>query len=214
MEIRTRARNRNRILGIVLLAAAAAMAVYGLWPTSYRTETFELESNLLPQRYQLEVRYPRFGPSGEIVSITAVLQPEGETASFPPPGEASPVIVAEIQSASITFSPTGQISTPLQEGKPVHFSWSALSATAGGGEFSMFVFKSGAQQADGVYLQQPVWARTFPYDAFPGPEGLKLPLLFFAVFAGVFGLGLLAVNTLPGTLRHADLLRRTKGKIR
>jgi hypothetical protein len=214
MEIRTRTRNRNRILGAVLLATAAVFAVYGLWPTSYRTETFDLESNHLPQPYRLEVRYPRFGPSGEIVEVTATLVPQEGTASFPPPGEASPVIVAEIQSGSIAFSPAGQVSTPLQEGKTVHFSWSALSESAGDGTFNLFIFKSGAEQAEGVYLQQPVWARVFPYDTFPGPQGLKLPLLFFAVFGGVFGLGLLIVNTLPGTVRHADLLRRRQEKIR
>lgn len=196
----------------MLLVVSILLAVYALWPTSYRTEVFPITSPLLPQRYQLEVRYPRFGPAGEIVTVDATLRPEGETASFPAPGEASPVIVAEIQSASINFSPDGQISTPLQEGKQVHFSWAALAPAAGDGKFNMFFFKAGAEESEGVYLQQPIWARNFPYATFPGPEGWKLPLLFFAVIGGVFGLGFLLMNTLRGSNRHADLLARTKHK--
>ncbi len=210
MEIRNRTRKRNRIFGIVLFVVSILLAVYALWPTSYRTEVFSIRSNLLPQRYQLEVRYPRFGPAGEIVTVDATLRPEGETAAFPPPGEASPVIITEIQSATVNFSPAGQISTPLQEGKQVHFSWSALSPAAGDGKFNLFLFKAGAEESEGVYLQQPVWARVFPYDTFTGPEGWKFPLLFFAVLGGSFGLGFLIMNTLRGTIRHPDLLNRTK----
>jgi hypothetical protein len=196
MDIRTRSRKRNRIFGIVLLVLSALLAVYSLWPISYRTEMFEIDSTLLPQKYGLEVRYPRFGPSGENAVVEVTWAPAGPAANFTKPGESNPVLVAEIQSADIAFTPDGQISTPLQEGIPVHFSWEALAATAGDGQFNIFFFKAGAEEVDGVYIQQPIWARTFPYSTFAGPGGLKIPLLFFAVFGTVFGLGFLLLQSL------------------
>jgi hypothetical protein len=202
MDIRTRSRKRNRIFGIVLLVLSALLAVYSLWPTSYRTEVFDVNSTLLPQTYQLEVRYPRFGPTGENTTVEITWNPVGPAANFATPGEPNPVLVAEIQSADIAFSPDGQISTPLQEGIPVHFSWEALAATAGDGQFNMFFFKAGAEEVDGVYLQQPIWARTFPYSTFAGPGGLKIPLLFFAVLGTVFGLGFLLLQSLRQPVRR------------
>jgi hypothetical protein len=202
MDIRNRSRKRNRIFGIVLLVVSALLAVYSLWPTSYRTEVFEVSSALLPQKYQLEVRYPRFGPTGENTTVEVTWSPAGPAADFAEPGVANPLLVAEIQSADITFDPDGQMSTPLQEGIPVHFSWEALAATAGDGQFNMFFFKAGAEEVDGVYLQQPVWARIFPYSTFAGGGGLKTPLLFFAVFGAVFGLGLLLMNLIPPSRRR------------
>ena len=53
MDIRTRSRKRNRIFGIVLLVISVLLAAYSLWPTSYRTEEFEVSSPLLPQKYRL-----------------------------------------------------------------------------------------------------------------------------------------------------------------
>jgi hypothetical protein len=205
MEIRNRSRKRNRIFGIVLLAVSVLLALYALWPTSYRTEVFSVSSSLLPQKYQIEVRYPRVGPAGEIVTVEVYWRPEGQTVNFTIPGESNPVIVAEVQSAEITFSPEGQVSTPLQEGKQVHFSWEAMSSAAGGGQFNLFFFRAGSEEAEGVYIQQPVWARTFPYQTFTGPGGLKIPLLFFAVLGTVFGLGYLLKNTLRAAPRHATL---------
>ncbi|MBN1437816.1 MAG: hypothetical protein JW929_00265 [Anaerolineales bacterium] len=214
MDIRRRSRRNHRVIGIVLAAAAALLATYALWPTSYRTESFLIESSLLPQDYLLEVRYPRFGPAGEIVSVNAILRPQGAAADFPPAGEASPVVVAEIQSATLNVAPAGQISTPLQMDKPAHFYWSLLRPAAGSGQFNLFLFKAGAADAQGVYVQQPVWARSFPYSAFPGPQGWKYPLLFFGVLGGVFGLGLLALNLLQGAERPARPILRRKTKIR
>ncbi len=204
MDIRSRSRKRNRIIAIALIALSALAAVYSLWPTSYRTEVFEVSSALLPQKYQLEVRYPRFGPTGENTTVEVTWSPAGTAAGFTKPGEANPVLVAEIQSADIGFTPDGQISTPLQEGIPVHFSWEALSTAAGDGQFNLFFFKAGAEEVDGVYLQQPVWARIFPYSTFAGAGGLKIPLLFFAVLGGVFGLGLLLLNSLRQTRSRAS----------
>ncbi|MBN2084145.1 MAG: hypothetical protein JW748_02905 [Anaerolineales bacterium] len=199
MDIRSRSRQRNRIIGIALIALSALAAVYSLWPTSYRTEVFEVSSALLPHKYQLEVRYPRFGPTGENAAVEVTWSPAGTAAEFTKPGEANPVLIAEIQSSDIAFIPDGQISTPLQEGIPVHFTWEALSTTAGNGKFNLFFFKAGAEEVDGVFLQQPVWARIFPYSSFAGAGGLKIPLLFFAVLGGVFGLGLLLLNSLRQT---------------
>jgi hypothetical protein len=204
MDIRTRSRQRNRITGIILLVLSALLAVYSLWPTSYRTESFEIDSPLLPQQYRLEVRYPRFGPAGEPTTVEATLHPVGKSADFAEPGKANPVLVAEIQSANIAFDPEGQISTPLQEDTAVHFSWEALVTTSGSGQFNLFFFKAGAQEVEGVYLQQPVWARTFPYTTFSGPGGLKFPMLFFAIFGGVFGLGLILLNSLRQTRGRAS----------
>ncbi|MGB7538032.1 MAG: hypothetical protein WBM17_05805 [Anaerolineales bacterium] len=194
MDIRNRSSKRNRIFGIALLVVSALLAVYSLWPTSYRTEVFDVSSALLPQKYQLEVRYPRFGPTGENTTVEVTWRPSGPAANFANPGESNPVLIAEIQSGDIAFDPDGQISTPLQEGIPVHFSWEALATAAGDGQFNLFFFKAGAEEVGGVYLQQPIWARIFPYSTFAGPGGLKIPLLFFAVFGAVFGLGLLLMN--------------------
>jgi hypothetical protein len=196
MQIRARSRKRNRIIGIVLLAASALTAVYVLWPTSYRTETFSVRSDLLPQAFQLTVRYPRFGPSGEPVTIEADWQPEGEAAAFAKPGESNPILVAEIQSPEIDVEPEGQSSTPLQQGKPAHFEWQALASSSGDGRFNMFFYRAGVEQSGGVYIQQPVWARTFPYQTFPGPGSMKYPMLFLAVFGAIFGAGFLIRNSL------------------
>ncbi len=196
MQIRTRSRKRNRIFGAILLVLSLLLAVYALWPTLYRTEYFTVRSPLLPQEYQIDVRYPFFGPSGEKKSLQVVLRPVGETANFTSPGTPNPVIVAEVQSATVNFSPSGQISTPIQEGKAVHFSWEAQATSAGEGQFNLFFFKAGGEEVDGVYLQQPVWARSFPYRTFPGAGGLKFPLLFFAVLGGTFGLGFVLINTI------------------
>ncbi len=204
MDIRTRSRKRNRIFGIVLLVISVLLAVFSLWPTSYRTEEFEVSSPLLPQKYRLEVRYPRFGPAGANASVEAIWSPLGPAADFAAPGEANPVLIAEIQSADIGFDPDGQISTPLQEGIPVRFSWEATAATTGNGEFNLFFFKAGAEEVNGVFVQQPVWARIFPYTTFAGPGGLKIPLLFFAVFGAVFGLGFLLLNSLRTTRSRAS----------
>jgi hypothetical protein len=190
MEIRARSRRRNRVIGIVLIVLAAAALVYALWPTSYRTERFTVSSSLLPQNYELKVTYPRFGPSGEQPTVEAVLNPIGAAGKFPGLGEPSPVLVAEIQSADLGLAPEGQISTPLQPATPVRFSWRVQTSAAGGAEFNLFFFVAGAQQVEGVYLQQPLWARIFPYDTFPGPGGFRYPLIFFAVLAGAFGLSL------------------------
>jgi len=196
MQIRSRSRKRNRIISAVLLILSLLMAVYSLWPTIHRTEVFSISSPLLPQGYKIEVRYPAFGPAGEKVAVDADWKPQGPAGDFPGPGEPNPVIVAEVQSGTVNFSPDGQISTPLQEGKSIHFSWEARARAAGEGQFNLFFFKAGAEEVDGVYLQQPVWARSFPYRTFAGAGGLKFPLLFFAAFGAMFGLGLLLRNTL------------------
>jgi hypothetical protein len=196
MDIRTRSRKRSRIFGIALLAASVLFAAYCLWPTAYRSESFSVVSPLLPQEYQLEVRYPRFGPAGDTAGVDAYWRPKGQAVNFNTPGQSNPVLVAEIQSADIAFSPNGQISTPLQEGKEAHFSWEASSTAAGDGTFNLFFFKAGAEQTEGIYVQQPVWARSFPYSSFAGPGGLKIPLLFFAVFGAIFGLGFLLRDSL------------------
>jgi hypothetical protein len=175
MQIRTRSRQRNRIFGAVLLIVSLVLGVYALWPTYHETETFSVQSALLPQGYEIEVRYPAFGPSGETVPLDVTLRPVGEAAGF--------------------SAPAGQISTPLQEGKAVHFSWEADVSAAGQGQFNLFLFRAGAEEVDGVYLQQPVWARSFPYRTFTGPGGMKYPLLFFAVLGGMFGLGFVLLHT-------------------
>jgi hypothetical protein len=190
MEIRARSRHRNRIFGIGLIVVAVAALVFALWPTSYATETFTISSNLLPQHYQLRVKYPRFGPSGEQPAVEATLNPLGTEGRFPGPGEPGPVLIAEMQSADLGLSPEGQISTRLQPGTPVRFSWTVRAAAPGEAEFRLFFFMTGAQSVEGVYLQQPLWARVFPYDTFPGPGGFKYPLIFFAVLSGAFGLSL------------------------
>jgi hypothetical protein len=195
MQIRNRSRHRNRIFGAALLAVSLILAAYALWPTFHRTETFALQSALLPQGYEIEVRYPSFGPSGESVPVDATLRPVGETAEFSVPGQPNPAIVAEVQSATAAFTPAGQISTSLQEGKAVHFAWKAEVTAAGEAQFNLFLFRAGAEEVDGVYLQQPVWARSFPYRTYPGPGGMKFPLLFFAVLGGVFGLGFVLIHT-------------------
>jgi hypothetical protein len=195
MQIRTRSRQRNRIFGAVLLIVSLVLGVYALWPTYHKTESFSVQSALLPQGYEIEVRYPAFGPSGETVPLDVTLRPVGEAAGFSAPGRPNPVIVAEVQSANVNFSPAGQISTPLQEGKAVHFSWEADVSAAGQGQFNLFLFRAGAEEVDGVYLQQPVWARSFPYRTFTGPGGMKYPLLFFAVLGGMFGLGFVLLHT-------------------
>jgi hypothetical protein len=204
MDIRNRSRKRNRIFGIVLLVISVLLAGYSLWPTSYRSEIFEVSSPLLPQKYQLEVRYPRFGPSGENATVEAIWSPAGASADFAAPGEANPVLIAEIQSADIGFDPEGQISTPLQEGIPVRFSWEATAGAAGDGEFNLFFFKAGAEEVNGVFVQQPIWARIFPYTTFAGPGGLKIALLFFAVFGAVFGLSFLLLNSLRSSRVRAS----------
>jgi hypothetical protein len=196
MHIRTRSRKRNRIFGAGLLVLSLILAVYALWPTAFRTEVFAVRSENLPQAYQIEVRYPAFGPSGETMPVRAVLKPEGEAASFARPGESQPIIAAEVQSATVNFTPSGQISTLLQEGREVRFSWEAEATAAGEGQFNMFLFRAGAEEVEGVFLQQPVWARSFPYRTFPGAGGLKLPLLFFAAFGTVFGLGFVLLPAL------------------
>jgi len=195
MQIRNRSRKRNRILGAALLILSLLAAAYSLWPTLYRTEVFSVSSPLLPREYTLEVRYPAFGPSGENASVDAYWNPAEPAADFALPGEPDPVLVAEIQSAALDVAPAGQISTPLQEGNTAHFSWEARSPAAGEAQFNLFFFRAGAEQVAGVYLQQPVWARSFPYRTFAGPRGMKFPLLFFAVFGGLFGLAFLLRNT-------------------
>jgi hypothetical protein len=199
MEVRQRARKRNRIIGIVLIVLGLLLAAIALWPTFRRTEVFSIESELLPQRYRLEVRFPVFGPAGDKAAVNLKLKPEGDTADFPAPGEPNPVVVAEIQSSTVNVKPDGQISTPLQSGKGVNFSWEIESLAAGESQFNLFLLRAAAEEVNGVYLQQPVWARSFPYRTFSGAGGLKVPLLFFAVFGGLFGLGLLAQNAVRGS---------------
>lgn len=175
MEIRQRSRKRNRIIGAILFTVSLLFAGFALWPTIYRTETFPLRSDLLPQEYQLEVQYPALGPSGDLVTLKVTLKPAGAApASSPNPGF-SPALAAEVQSPTVAVDPSGQILTALTAGKTLHLSWSARSQTPGEGHINLFLFREGAEQANGVFLQQPLWARSLPLTPSPDRGGCGCP---------------------------------------
>jgi hypothetical protein len=197
MEIRQRSRRRNRIIGAILFGVSVLMAGFALWPTIYRTEVFPLRSDLLPQEYQMEVQYPALGPSGDTVTLTVSLKPVGSASPSDSSQGASGALVAEVQSPTVIVDPSGQISTAMPAGKTLHLSWKAQSQTTGDQQLNLFLFKEGAEQANGVFLQQPIWARSFPFKTFAGPGGLRIPILYLASFGILFGLGFLLMNSLP-----------------
>jgi hypothetical protein len=185
MEIRRRSRRRNQILGAVLFSVSVLFAGFALWPTIYRTESFPLHSDLLPQDYQLAVQYPALGPSGDLVALKVSLKPVGAAPSPDSSLNPSAGLVAEVQSPTVAVEPSGQILT-------------VLTQTAGNQQINLFLFKEGAEQANGVFLQQPLWARSFPFKTFAGPGGLRVPILYLSSFGILFGLGFLLMNSLSG----------------
>jgi hypothetical protein len=201
MEIRQRSRKRNRILGAVLFGVSILFAAFALWPTIYRSESFTLHSDLLPQDYHLEVNYPALGPSGDTITLKVSLKPIGAAPATDSSQGSGPALVAEVQSPTLAVDPSGQILTALTAGKTLYLSWRALSQSAGGQQINLFLFKEGAAQADGVPLQQPLWARSFPFKTYAGPGGLRVPLLYFSSFGILFGLGLLLMNSLGNSSR-------------
>jgi hypothetical protein len=198
MDIRQRSRKRNRTIGAILFGGSVLFAGFALWPTIYRTESFSLRSDLLPQEYRLEVQYPALGPSGDVVTLKIALKPVGSAPASDSSQGSSPALVAEVQSPSVSIDPSGQILTALTAGKTLRMSWTAQSQTAGNQQINLFLFKEGAEQANGVFLQQPLWARSFPFKTFAGPGGWRVPLLYFSSFGILFGLGLLLMNSLSG----------------
>ena len=84
----------------------------------------------------------------------------------------------------------------LTAGKTLHLSWNALSQTTGQGQINLFLFMEGAEQSNGVFLQQPIWARSFPFNTFAGPGGLRFPILYLSSFGILFGLGLVLMNSI------------------
>jgi len=210
MDIRQRSRKRNRILGAILFGVSILFIGFALWPTIYRTETFPLQSDLLPQEYQLEVQYPALGPSGDLVTLKVTLKPVGTAPAANSTGS-SPALVAEVQSPTVAVDPSGQILTALTAGKTLRLSWNARSQTAGEGHLNLFLFREGAEQANGVFLQQPLWARSLPFNTFTGPGGMRVAILYLSSFGILFGLGFLLMNSLPGTSRRGR--PETGGKI-
>ena len=202
MEIRQRSRRRNRIIGAILFSVSILFAGFALWPTIYRTENFPLRSDLLPQEYQLEVQYPALGPSGDAVTLKVTLKPVGPAPATDSSQGLSPGLVAEVQSPTLAVDPSGQILTALTAGKTLHMSWNALSQAPGEGHINLFLFKEGAEQANGVFLQQPLWARSFPFNTFAGPGGMRVPILYLSSFGILFGLGFLLMNSLGGNSRR------------
>ncbi len=196
MEIRQRIRRRNRIIGAILFGVSILFAGFALWPTIYRTESFPLHSDLLPQDYQVQVQYPALGPSGDNVTLTVALKPVGSTPASDSASGYSPALVAEVQSPTLEVDPSGQILTALTAGKTLHLSWKARSQSSGDGQINLFLFKEGAEQSNGVFLQQPIWARSFPFKAFAGPGGMRVPILYLSSFGILFGLGFLVMNSL------------------
>jgi hypothetical protein len=202
MEIRQRSRRRNRIVGAILFGVSVLFAGFAIWPTIYRTENFLLRSDLLPQEYQLVVQYPALGPSGDTVTLKVTLKPVGPAPAADSSQGLSPGLVAEVQSPSLVVDPSGQILTALTAGKTLHMSWKALSQAPGEGHINLFLFKEGAEQANGVFLQQPLWARSFPFNTFAGPGGMRVPILYLSTFGILFGLGFLLMNSLGGNSRR------------
>jgi hypothetical protein len=198
MEIRQRSRKRNRTFGAILFGVSVLCAGFALWPTIYRSERFTLHSDLLPQDYRLQVEYPALGPSGDMVTLKVSLQPVGAAPAPDSQLQPSPALVAEVQSPSVAVDPSGQILTALTAGKTIHLSWRAQSQSAGDQQVNLFLFKEGAEQANGVFLQQPLWARSFPFKTFSGPGGMRVPILYLSTFGFLFGLGFLLMNTLAG----------------
>ncbi|MGD0174168.1 MAG: hypothetical protein ABSC61_07025 [Anaerolineales bacterium] len=202
MEIRQRSRRRNRIIGAILFGVSILFAGFAIWPTIYRTENFPLRSDLLPQEYQLVVQYPALGPSGDAVTLKVTLKPVGPAPAADSSQGLSPGLVAEVQSPTLAVNPSGQILTALTAGRTLHMSWNALSQTPGEGHINLFLFKEGAEQANGVFLQQPLWARSFPFNTFAGPGGMRVPILYLSTFGILFGLGFLLMNSLGGNSRR------------
>jgi hypothetical protein len=198
MEIRQRSRRRNRRIGAILFGISILFAGFALWPTIYRTESFTLHSDLLPQDYHLDVQYPALGPSGDMVTLKVALKPVGAAPSPDSSQGPSPALVAEVQSPTLVVDPSGQILTALTAGKTLYLSWKAQSQTAGNQQINLFLFKEGAEQANGVFLQQPLWARSFPFKTFAGPGGMRIPILYLSSFGILFGLGFLLMNSLSG----------------
>jgi hypothetical protein len=199
MEIRQRSRRRNRIAGAILFGVSVLCAGFALWPTIYRSESFTLHSDLLPQDYQMQVQYPALGPSGDLVTLKVSLKPVGAAPSPDTSQGSSPALVAEVQSPTVAVNPSGQILTALAAGKTLYLSWKAQSQSPGNQQMNLFLFKEGAEQANGVFLQQPLWARSFPFKTFAGPGGLRVPILYLSSFGILFGLGFLLMNSLSGS---------------
>jgi hypothetical protein len=198
MEIRQRSRRRNRYLGAILFGVSVLFAGFALWPTIYRSESFTLHADLLPQDYHMQVQYPALGPSGDVVTLKVSLKPVGAVPPTDSGQSPSPALVAELQSPTLAVDPSGQILTALTPGKTLYLSWRAQSQSAGEGHINLFLFKEGAEQTNGVFLQQPLWARSFPFKTFAGPGGLRVPILYLSSFGALFGLGLLLMNSFPG----------------
>jgi hypothetical protein len=202
MDIRQRSRKRNRIIGALLFGVSLLFAVFALWPTLYRTESFPLQSDLLPQAYQLEVQYPAVGPSGDLVTLKLTLKPVGAAPAAGSSSGSSPALVAEVQSPTLAVDPSGQILSALTPGKTLRLAWNAQSQSAGQGHINLFLFREGAEQANGVFLQQPLWARSFPFNTYAGPGGMRVPILYLSSFGILFGLGFLVMNSVGGNSRR------------
>jgi hypothetical protein len=190
------------MVGAILFGVSVLFAGFALWPTIYRSESFTLHSDLLPQDYRLQVEYPALGPSGDTVALKVTLKPVGAAPAPESQPNPSPALVAEVQSPSVAVNPSGQILTALTAGKTIHLSWRAQTQSAGNQQVNLFLFKEGAEQANGVFLQQPLWARSFPFKTFAGPGGLRVPILYLSSFGILFGLGFLLMNSLSGDSRR------------
>jgi hypothetical protein len=192
MHNRQRNRKRNRIASGVFLGICILLVGLALFPAIYRSEHFAVTSDSLTGTYSLVVEYPLISPPGSEIRVKAVLQPEGATSAPANPGMA----VAEIQSDTLLFSPSGQISAPLTADHAVTYSWSAETNTPGTENFSLFLFVQGTKEVNGVFLQQPLWARSLAWQVIPGVGSLKIPILFLATLGGLFAFGILLQNSL------------------
>jgi hypothetical protein len=192
MDYRNRSRKRNRITGAVLLAVSLLVILFALWSTIYRTESFTIRSTLLANDIRIAVTYPILGMVGETAEVKVSLRSGGSSSSE----GAGVLIVGEIQSGSLSVQPSGQISQMIAPGKGTTFTWHVETSRTGRQEIRLFIFKEGVVKIDSTYLQQPLWARLFIYQTYPGLAGLKFFLLYLAAFTGLIGLGLVVRNSL------------------
>jgi hypothetical protein len=192
MDFRSRNRRRNRITGAILLAVALLTIAFALWSTIYFTESFSVHSSLLANDIRISVTYPVLGMAGETVDIKVSIHSGGSSSAE----GANILIVGEIQSGTLFLQPSGQISQMIPPGKGTTFTWHAEASQTGRQEINLFIFKEGVVKVDSTYLQQPLWARRFYYQTYPGLAGIKFFLLYLAMFTGLIGLGLVVRNSL------------------
>jgi hypothetical protein len=192
MDFRKRNRRRNRITGAILLAVSLLVILFALYSTIYRTESFTIHSNFLANDIRISVTYPVLGMVGEAVEIKASFRAGGSSSS----ADGGVLIIGEIQSGTLSVQPSEQISQRIPPGKATTFTWRAEASQTGRQEIKLFIFKGSGVEVDSTYLQQPLWARQFWYQTYPGLAGLKFFLLYLAMFTGLIGLGLVVRNSL------------------